>query len=171
MGSGFTVRDATKADLARVTEIKVRNWAETYGALLEPAILAPFLDRRAALQELGEKFSEAGTLLLVAQDGGGEVVGFALTFVDREPEPWLESLHVLSDFRGEGVGSLLMRATAGHLVERGHVAMRLGVISGNEKAARFYERLGGEVVDLEPVEWAPGAVHEVYRWADVRSLR
>jgi len=170
VSSGFSVRDATAADLDRVTEIKVRNWADTYGSILEPAVLRPFLDIEAQLAELREKLAETDSLMLVAEDGSGNVVGFALTYLDDEPEPWLESLHVLREFRGSGIGTLLMRATAERAIARGHHSMRLGVISGNVAAARFYERLGGAMVGLEPLSWAPGAKHEVYRWADLASL-
>ena len=170
MRSGFSVRDATAADLERVTDIKVRNWADTYGSILEPAVLRPFLDRDAQLAELREKLAEPGTLLLVAEDGSGDTRGFALTYLDDEPEPWLESLHVLRELRGSGIGSLLMRCTAARAIARGHNSMRLGVISGNVAAARFYERLGGAMIGLEPVTWAQGVAHEVYRWADLALL-
>jgi len=170
VSSGFSVRDATAADLDRVTEIKVRNWADTYGSLLEPTVLRPSLDREAQLAELRERLAEPDTLMLVADDGSGNVVGFALTYLDDEPEPWLESLHVLRELRGSGIGTLLMRCTAQRVIASGHSSMRLGVISGNFAAARFYDRLGGAMIGLEPVSWAQGVGHEVYRWADLASL-
>jgi hypothetical protein len=48
--------------------------------------------------------------------------------------------------------------------------MRLGVIAGNDAAARFYERLGGSLIGLEPVSWAEGAMHQVYRWSSLTKL-
>ena len=87
----------------------------------------------------------------------------------REPEPWLESLHVPGELRGHGIGTLLMRSTAAHLRARGYDSMRLGVIAGNEAAARFYERLGGSLIGLEPVSWAE-AMHQVYRWPSLKQL-
>jgi ribosomal protein S18 acetylase RimI-like enzyme len=170
VSSGFSTRDATAADLDRVTEIKVRNWADTYGSILEPAVLRPFLDIEAQLAELREKLAEPDTLMLVAEDEPGNIVGFALTFLDDEPEPWLESLHVLRELRGSGIGTLLMRCTAERVIASGHSSMRLGVISGNVAAARFYERLGGTMIGLEPVSWAQGVGHEVYRWTNLASL-
>jgi ribosomal protein S18 acetylase RimI-like enzyme len=104
---------------------------------------------------------------------GGQVwriAGFAVTYLEDEPEPWLESLHVLRELRGSGIGTLLMRCTAERIIVRGHTSMRLGVISGNVAADRFYERLGGAMIGLEPLSWAPGAAHVVYRWADLASL-
>jgi GNAT superfamily N-acetyltransferase len=170
VSSRFSCRDATEADLERVTEIKVRNWADTYSPLLEPTVLRPFLDTDAQLVELREKLAESGTLLLVAQDGSGDITGFALTYLDEEPEPWLESLHVVRELRGSGIGTQLMRCTAERVIARGHNSMRLGVIAGNVAAGRLYERLGGTMIGLEPVTWAHGVAHEVYRWPDLAAL-
>jgi ribosomal protein S18 acetylase RimI-like enzyme len=170
VSSKFSVRDADVADLERVSDIKVRNWEDTYGSLLEPAVLRPFLDRDVQLAELREKMAEPGTLMLVAEDRSGDIAGFAVTYLEDEPEPWLESLHVLREFRGSGIGTLLMRCTAERVIARGHSSMRLGVISGNVAAARFYKRLGGTMIGLEPLSWAPGVAQEVFRWADLGLL-
>jgi ribosomal protein S18 acetylase RimI-like enzyme len=167
---GFRVRDAAESDLRRVAEIKVRNWEDTYAALVDLAILRPFLDHQAQLVELREKLRRPSTLLLVAEDAVGTVVGFALTYLDDGPDPWLESLHVIGASRGSGAGKALMRATAARLRERGYNALRLGVVEGNDAAARFYARLGGTMTGREPASWASGVWHVIYRWGDISQL-
>jgi ribosomal protein S18 acetylase RimI-like enzyme len=164
------VRHAAPADLERVAAIKVTSWADTYGPLLSASTLAPFLDVPAQLEYLREAAAAPGALLLVAEDAGA-VVGFALTYADREPEPWMESLHVLREFRSRGAGRMLMSATARELEARGHRTMRLGVVEGNTGAARFYERLGAVHAGREPVSWAPDVWHELFRWPDLERLR
>jgi ribosomal protein S18 acetylase RimI-like enzyme len=166
----LSIRDARDSDLGQVAEIKVRNWADTYASLVEPNLLRPYLDRKRQLDDLRTSVNQPGTLLLVACDESGTVIGFSLTYLDRTPEPWLESLHVLREFRSSGVGSLLMRATATRLRASGHNGLRLGVVSGNAGAARFYERLGGILIGREPAAWAEGVWHELYRWPDLAPL-
>jgi ribosomal protein S18 acetylase RimI-like enzyme len=166
----FSVREATADDLENLSKIKVRNWAETYGPLIDPEALRPFLDQPAQLAALHEELPLPGTLLLVAQSRLGPVVGFALTYVATDPEPWLESLHVAPQLQGQGIGAMLMRATASELRARGFTSMRLGVIVGNAAAMRFYDRLGGTVVGVEAVSWAAGVSHVVYRWPDLSTL-
>jgi ribosomal protein S18 acetylase RimI-like enzyme len=166
----FTIRVATEEDLAAVSEIKVRSWAETYGPLMSPEALQPFLDQPGHLSTLRKQLHLPGTLLLVAHDEWGTVVGFALTHLTNDPEPLLESIHVAAQVQGHGVGTTLMRATASEIKARGYDTMRLGVIVGNAAAARFYDRLGGSLVGVEPVSWAAGVSHMVYRWPDLASL-
>jgi len=164
-----SVRAARADDLDRIAAIKVQNWSDTYAPLLSAETLRPFLDQAAQRHYIKEKAALPGTLLLVAEDGG-EVAGFALTFLDADPEPWLESLHVLAESRGRGAGTQLMSATATELLARGHHPLALGVVVGNDRAARYYERLGAELVRVEPVTWAEGVNHAVYRWQDVAVL-
>jgi ribosomal protein S18 acetylase RimI-like enzyme len=167
----MVIRQASDTDLAAVADIKVRSWADTYATLLDNDTLAPFLDGGRQLEYLREVAKRSDTLLLVADEDGAGVVGFALTFLEHAPEPWLESLHVLREHRSRGAGELLMRATAEELTRRGHHTMRLGVIKGNVRAARFYARLGAVFAGREPAGWAPHVWHELYRWPDLERLR
>jgi len=43
-------------------------------------------------------------------------------------------------------------------------------VAGNVAASRFYERLGADMIGLEPATWAPGVWHELYRWPDLVAL-
>jgi ribosomal protein S18 acetylase RimI-like enzyme len=166
----FSIREGVARDHERVTDIKVRSWAETYGPLLEPAVLGPFLDRDKQLAYLRQAVAQPTTTFLVAQDTSGLVVGFALAYLKPDTEPWLESLHVDGDLRGHGIGTLLMRSLADHLKARGYNTLMLGVIVGNDGAARLYVRLGAMLVAVERVSWANGVSHEIYRWSDLAQL-
>lgn len=165
------VRKAGDDDLAVIADIKVRNWADTYASLLDAATLAPFLDTPKQTAYVRDVANRRDALLLVAEAEPHGVIGFALTFLERAPEPWLESLHVLRERRSHGAGELLMRATAEELGVRGHHTLRLGVVEGNTRAARFYERLGASFAGREPADWAPNVWHELYRWPDLETLR
>lgn len=170
MTSDYSIREGTDDDLEKVAEIKARSWGETYASILQPAVLRPFLNPAKQLADLRQSVELPTTTLLVAQVSSGTVVGFALVYMAREPEPLLESLHVLAQHRGHGVGTLLMRSTAALLKARGYRSLRLGVIVGNVGAARFYEGLGATLVGVEPVSWADGVWHQVYRWPSLQSL-
>lgn len=163
------VRDAVGGDVDRLAEIKVCNWADTYGALVPPEVLAPFLDRGRSVAEIRELMNLPDTLLLVGP-GTGVVQGFALTYMARPPEPWLESLHVMLEERGRGLGTLLIRETANRLLAAGYRSMSLGVILGNDGASRFYTHLGGIPARVEPVDFAVGVEHTVWRWPDLSKL-
>lgn len=54
----------------------------------------------------------------------------------------VETLSVLPDARGRGVGEALMDAVDEHLMAVGVHEVRLAVVAGNEGAMRFYQRRG-----------------------------
>jgi ribosomal protein S18 acetylase RimI-like enzyme len=79
------------------------------------------------------------------------VVGYAFVKVRSGPdEMWrtgdrisdLETLSVLPEHRGGGIGSLIMDTVLAELSVRGIRDFQLGVLAANESALRFYARFG-----------------------------
>lgn len=164
------VRKGSESDLERVAEIKVSTWRGTYAPLIPPDVLLPFLHHATQVDYLRKSLAQPDVILLVAEADAGGVIGFSLSFLDRDPDPWLESIHVDPGFQSRGVGTLLMRATAQEILARGRHTMRLGVVEGNFKAERLYERLGAVDAGREPTSWAPGVMHHLYRWPNLDTL-
>jgi len=78
-------------------------------------------------------------LVLVAEEDS--LVGFVAVWC--RPIPFIDNLHVRPSQRSKKVGSALMKAVAQELINEGHKTAYLWVFESNEKAIRFYERLGG----------------------------
>ena len=164
------VRQGRPDDMEQIAAIKVDNWRDTYASLLPPTVLAEFVDLDHARAELRASTARPDAIFLVADDAGGVVTGFALAYLEHGPNPWLESLHVATAVRGQGVGTALLKALAGILAANGYRTLSLGVIKGNEGAGRLYRRLGAKLLAIEPTQWAAGVDHEVYHWADLAPL-
>jgi GNAT superfamily N-acetyltransferase len=87
-------------------------------------------------------------LLLAEKDG--RAVGYAAVTVGPGPATWdigervaeLETLAVLADERGGGVGAALLDAAREWARARGAEAIGVGFAHTNEGARRFYEREG-----------------------------
>jgi ribosomal protein S18 acetylase RimI-like enzyme len=107
--------------------------------------------RRALYEELLAK-PDTLLLMVVVDD---RAVGYALAHVlDRDdtwiPDTWvtgprigeIESLSVLPELRGSGIGSELLDRLEAHLRERGVEDLILGALAGNVDAIRLYERRG-----------------------------
>jgi ribosomal protein S18 acetylase RimI-like enzyme len=98
-------------------------------------------------QEYADWVSEEGSFLLVARDGGARAIGYALVAVHAGSPTWIEprrfavvqDLAVAADAQGKGVGRALLDRV--HDESRCAV-VELAVLSANESALRFYERLG-----------------------------
>ncbi|WP_329430069.1 GNAT family N-acetyltransferase [Streptomyces anthocyanicus] len=142
------VREMTLADCDRVSLIRVRGWQSAYRGLM-PQPYLDAMDPAADAERRRSLFARPpeGLVNLVAEDEGGEVVGWACHGPYRDGEARtadaeLYALYVDAARFGAGIG----RALAGESVRRcraaGHARMLLWVLKGNVRAQRFYDRAG-----------------------------
>jgi ribosomal protein S18 acetylase RimI-like enzyme len=120
--------------------------------------LAPYVtdeETWAARRELyAELLAKPDTILLLAREGG-ELVGYGLAHVLALADTWvadtwvtgervgeIESLAVLPEHRGGGLGTRLLERLEAELAQDGVTDLVLGVLPGNEAAIRLYERRG-----------------------------
>ena len=120
--------------------------------------LAPYVsdattwsERRALYAQL---FADHDAVLLLARHDGA-LVGYALGYSMPATGTWLadtwvtgerigevESLSVLPEHRGRGLGSRLLEALHDQLRDRGARDFILGALAGNADAIRLYQRHG-----------------------------
>ena len=132
------IRRATQSDLQGIATIHVESWKDSYSDVLPEEFMAEQIDR-----DLAEHWSELqiqnGDLVLVAEEDS--LVGFVAVWC--RPIPFIDNLHVRPSHRSKNLGSALIKAAAKELINKGHKTAYLWVFESNEKAIRFYERLGG----------------------------
>jgi ribosomal protein S18 acetylase RimI-like enzyme len=147
----LSLRPATAADVAAIAALHTASWREAYAEILDPAFLdGPIEADRLAVWEGRLRRPREGQLVQVAQTQTGEVAGFVCAFRDADAR-WgslVDNLHVSPALRGHGLGERLLRAAAARLAEDGAKGgLHLWVFEANTAALRFYERLGGRVVE------------------------
>jgi len=113
---------------------------------------------------------------VVCADVDGDVVGFAHTLFDHDPE-WgalLDNLHVKHDLKGTGVGTRLLSVAAQELGRsRPSEPLYLWVLDQNTAAQKFYDARGGTRVETTLRGPFPGggrALGHRYVWPDPTSL-
>ena len=86
-------------------------------------------------------------------DTSNEAIGYGLTHVMSAADSWvadtwvtgsrvgeIESLSVSAEYRGSGLGSMILDRLESHLRSRGGNDVILGALPGNSEAIRLYER-------------------------------
>jgi GNAT superfamily N-acetyltransferase len=147
------IRPATPADIPVIAQL-IRDLAE-YERLAHAVVLTETDLHRHLFGE--RRYAE----VLLAEDDGGAVVGFALFFHNystfrAKPGIYLEDLFVVPAARGKGHGKALLGALARLAVERDCARMEWSVLNWNEPSIQFYKSLGAIPMD----EWT------VYRLTD-----
>jgi GNAT superfamily N-acetyltransferase len=140
------IRTATAADVP-VIHAMVRDLAEYEKALHEVRLSEAQLSE-ALFGERPAAFAH------VAETESGEVVGFALWFLNFSTWRgvhgiYLEDLYVRPERRGGGFGKALLTELARICVERGYERLEWSVLDWNEPSIAFYRSLGA----LPQDEW------------------
>jgi ribosomal protein S18 acetylase RimI-like enzyme len=110
----------------------------------------------------------------LAEEEGGQIVGVAMARAladgaNRTAE--VGALYVHPRWQKLGVGRRLVAAMARHLAQQGIVTLHIGALRSNALARKFYEKLGGQVVEEREVEDAGFRLREVvYCWPDIGAL-
>jgi ribosomal protein S18 acetylase RimI-like enzyme len=152
----LTIRSATEADATDIAAIHIASWRDAYVGILSSEFLNGDIDgNRLALwwRRLGER--PPSQLVDVALNSRGVIMAFACSFCDFDGR-WgslVDNLHVLPQFRGQGVGERLLQSTVAQL-QAGHSeqGLHLWVFEANVAALRFYNRLGGRIVEKKTSE-------------------
>ena len=124
--SALTVRRAAASDVAALAAVAEASYASGFAGILEPEVLA---SRDAAT--FAARFSGSLDRLVLAEDGGGRTLGFALVTSGH-----LDMLFVAPAAQAGGVGAHLLA----YVEAQG--ARTLECFRDNTAARRFYERHG-----------------------------
>jgi L-amino acid N-acyltransferase YncA len=146
-GKSMQIRDAVQSDIPQITAI--------YNQVLTTST-AIYNDQPATLEDRLDWWRtriERQYPVLVAADRE-RVCGFG-SFGDFRTWPGYRytvegTVHVSSDSRGQGVGSLLLKAIIMHARLAGKHSMIAGVDSGNTASLHFLERSGFQRVGYLP---------------------
>jgi diamine N-acetyltransferase len=146
----MSYRSATAEDAEAIDRVFRASFCATFAHLYRPENLAAFLEQftldawRAELCDPSYAFEVA--------DGGAEIVGYAKLGPLKFPADangaaiLLSQLYVAPDHVGAGVGAALMERGIAEARRRGSEQLYLTVFIDNDRARRFYERYGFEVV-------------------------
>jgi ribosomal protein S18 acetylase RimI-like enzyme len=170
------IRAARLEDCQALAHVQVDSYRTAYAGILPQSYLDhfTFVEEEADWQRL---ISSGGDeILLVAETGAGEVVGYVLARPGPSNLPKYEgelvALHVRPPFQRQGIGRRLVAAAAGHLRSRGCSSMKLWVLADNPSRG-FYERLGGQPIAQKSISVDESdfrAVEVAYGWMDIGVL-
>ena len=169
----ITVRRAEVTDATAIGAVRVAGWRSAYPGLLPDDYLANLSPTRLALHYRAA-IASGSTVMVAAMKGQGpRIVGFTTAGPPRTPglgEAEIETLYVLDDWREQGVGRRMMRATASQLMARGCGSVFVWVLRDNP-SRWFYSRLGGQTAAEGQTRLAGVALPQVaYRWNPIDRL-
>jgi ribosomal protein S18 acetylase RimI-like enzyme len=178
--SALTIRPATPSDADGIAHLHVTSWRETYEGMLPKEMLASMDvgSRRSIWTSVLSNASPTSANTALILEGNHQAVGFCAFGDQRSLEleaagydGEIGAIYILAAAQGFGGGQLLMNRAASLLSERGKKSVSVWVLSENQKARRFYERLGGRLVGEREERQPQMILAEVaYGWPDLAAL-
>jgi GNAT superfamily N-acetyltransferase len=173
-------RLATVNDAQELGQIHVASWRETYPGLVPDELIAALsAERRGhAWEQMLQRPESFGSPVVYLAVEGRRTVGFGCCEMQRHEgmlslgyQGDFSSIYVLKMAQGRGVGTRLIGLMADDLRSRGCASAGVWVLDRNERARRFYERLGAVEIARKQEERPAGTLIEVgYGWRDLRRL-
>jgi ribosomal protein S18 acetylase RimI-like enzyme len=184
----IAIRRARPADAPGIGAVHVASWRSAYAGVLPDDFLANLsVARQTAYYErairigLGVHVAVLNPLeipgrpaaLQPAAPNGSRVVGFSTARRNRGAavaEGEVETLYVQDDWRDNGLGRMLLRASAQHLAAMGCKSAFAWVLRDNPSIF-FYERLGGKRVAMSTTRVGGSDIPQTaYAWDPIERL-
>ena len=162
------IRIAQQNDADTIAHLHARSWQMAYKGILSDAFLedAVFADRQKVWQERFETTDNNRCIFVAVEDN--RIVGFVCIYGNNDAK-WgalIDNLHVSPDFKGRGIGKRLIDKAAKWIFETyQQTYFYLWVYADNKAARQFYEKIGGENVELDSYTSSDGTSADVLRYA------
>jgi ribosomal protein S18 acetylase RimI-like enzyme len=139
------VRRARPADARAIASVQVRSWQAAYPGIVPDGFLRSLSveDRVARWESI---FRESASTVFVAEDDDG-LVGWISVGPSRDADAppttgELWAIYLAPERWREGAGRTLWAHGRAHLVSAGFADVVVWVFEDNQRARRFYERMG-----------------------------
>lgn len=144
----YIIRKNELKDQEQMAKIKIDGWQTAYDKIVSSRYLKK-LDYKQQTKRYIDSFDEYKDLVFVA-DKDGEILGYScfnINYDNSKYDTELVSLYIKPNEIGKGIGTSLFKETAKELLSKGKNNMIVWCFKENEKAIKFYEKLGGKVVE------------------------
>lgn len=142
----FIIRKNELKDQEQMARIKVEGWKNAYDRIIASNYLNSLTVEEQTKRYINS-FDEYKDLVLVASKDN-EILGYACfnPHKVKEFDSELLSLYIKPSYIGKGIGTALFQETCKELSSIGKKNMILWCLYENDKAIKFYTKLGGKII-------------------------
>ncbi|MFL0270092.1 GNAT family N-acetyltransferase [Candidatus Clostridium radicumherbarum] len=159
------IREATINDVDGIAKVHIDTWNTTYCNFISEEYLKSRTYEEQARKWNNRVFNNTDTkeFIYVVENDDGEIVGFAsgsINTFEEEYDSTLYTIYILKDHQRQGIGHRLFKAVSERLKRQGAKYMVVWAFSEN-KSSKFYEDLGGKLIDKKIVVKGNNVLEEV----------
>ncbi|WP_409301103.1 GNAT family N-acetyltransferase [Peribacillus sp. SCS-155] len=167
------IRRAMQGDEAAIAKVYVNSWKTTYQNIIPETYLNGL---EAGLYSNIWSFilNEEKTIVYVAENAEGEIVGFASGGNEQTEDPHytgeVYAIYILQNYQRKGIGKSLIKRLLKELRSQGYVNLIIWALKDNHNRS-FYESFGGTIKKTKPFLVSGASLTEVgYVWENIDEV-
>jgi len=161
MATKPTYRESNPDDTSAIQNVLFNTWIASYADFIPMSDIQWYFNNYYSDINFARLFDDPDTWHFVAVLKE-HTVGYARAKRNREQERfYLESLYVLPEFQGRGIGTDLLRIVEKKALEHGHADVWLGVMVQNIPSLEWYKKLGFTFVEESPFQMGKTSVNHL----------
>ena len=138
--------EAKPGEEKELSELRRKVWATTYRGIYPDEIIDNFDYPMHNEKDFLRITSDEYIVYFITEEN--EKIGY-LILQKKRPLLYVQSLYLLEDFRGKGIGRTAFGMIRSFCKENGYDKFYLGCHPQNEKALGFYEKMGGNITERD----------------------
>ena len=144
------IRKVKYDDIEQIVDINIKDWKKVYKGIIDDEILDK-LDRNKKIEKRRKHYN-VGNVIVAEQDG--ILVGYCryddnTVYENTNIDSEIIAIYVDFDKLGLGIGRKLVEYVLSDLKNKNKTKMVIWCLEKNDNARKFYEKMGGELINDE----------------------
>ncbi len=145
-----TYREWKLEDVPQIQKVLYNTWVASYSEFIPLLDIQWYFNNHYSEMDFAEMYEDPNIFSFVAEVKG-HIVGYTRgKFKPEEKKFFLESLYILPEFQGNGIGRVLLTMAEEKGKSKGFDKVWLGVMVQNTASLQWYKKLGFQFVEESP---------------------
>lgn len=163
-----TYRQWTLDDTNEIQKVLFNTWLASYADFIPITDIQWYFNNYYSEINFAQLFDDPQSIGFVAEVKG-HIVGYARMKINTEHQRcYLESLYVLPEFQGKGIGSGLLQLVETTAVAHSFGQIWLGVMEQNVPSLEWYKKLGFNFVEQSPFQMGKSTVNHFVGYREIK---
>ncbi len=163
-----TYREWSLDDTSDIQNVLYNTWLASYADFIPITDIQWYFNNYYSEPNFAQLFEDKDTTSFVAEVKG-HIVGYARMKVNHEQKRcYLESLYVLPEFQGRGIGMELLKIVEQNSLKNSFQQIWLGVMEQNVPSLEWYKKLGFNFVEQSPFQMGKTTVNHFIGYRDIK---
>ena len=168
MAKEIIYRESRLEDTDEIQQVLFKTWVSSYADFLPMKDIQWYFNNYYSDINFARIHQDVETWSFVAESGG-HIVGYVRGKVNEEQERFfVESLYVLPEFQGKGIGGELLKLIEMKAKDYQHTSVWLGVMMQNIPSLEWYKKLGFQFVEETPFQMGKTSVNHLVGYRDIK---